>query len=147
MSPSVKPLDRATRMGDCDYPGALRSLGEGWRVAVSPDGRRYRLQPLISGPDGDCWGTPPSLVGLTLAALVSRGAGVVSGLAQACEGLPDDPALACPELTAQRQLLLAGLAADREKADAAKNERWRAFLRDQNEKRAARAFARALARS
>lgn len=143
MSPSVKPLDRATRMGECDYPGALRPVGEGWRVAVSPDGRRYRLQPLISGPDGDVWGSPPALVGLTLAALVARGAAVVSGLAQACEGLPDDPALACPELTAQRQVLLAGVAADREKADAAKNERRRAFLRDLNEKRAALSRGRA----
>jgi hypothetical protein len=84
------------------------------------------------------------LVGLTLAALVSRGAGVVAGLAQACEGLPDDPAFACPDLTAQRHALLAVFAAEREKAAAAKNERRRAFFRDQNEKRAALSRGRAL---
>ncbi|MEY4890079.1 MAG: hypothetical protein RIQ75_1209, partial [Pseudomonadota bacterium] len=75
MTAPPRPYDRAVRMGDSDYPGALRPVGEGWRVSVSPDGRRYRLQPLLSGPDGDVWGSPPSLVGLTLAALVSRGAG------------------------------------------------------------------------
>ena len=143
MTAPPRPYDRATRMGDSDYPGALRPVGEGWRVSVSPDGRRYRLQPLLSGPDGDVWGSPPFLVGLTLAALVSRGAGVVAGLAQACEGLPDDPALACPELAAQRQLLVAGVAVDREKADAAKNERRRAFFRDQSEKRLALSRGRA----
>lgn len=137
MSPSVKPYDRATRMGDGDYPGALRLVAEGWRVSVAPDGRRYRLQPLISGPDGDVWATPSGLVGLTLAALVARGAGVVAGLAQACEGLPDDPALAFPDLAAQRQALVAVVAVDREKADAANNERRRSFFLQQNEKRAA----------
>ena len=45
MTAPLRPYDRATRMGDSDYPGALRPVGEGWRVAVSPDGRRYRLQP------------------------------------------------------------------------------------------------------
>ncbi len=144
MTVPPRPYDRASRMGDSDYPGALRPVGDGWRVSVSPDGRRYRLQPLLSGSDGDFWGSPPALVGLTLAALVSRGAGVVAGLAQACEGLPDDPALACLDLTAQRQVLLAVVAAEREKAAAANNERRRAFFRDQNEKRAALSPGRAL---
>ena len=143
MTAPPRPYDRATRMGDSDYPGALRPVGEGWRVSVSPDGRRYRLQPLLSGPDGDVWGTSPAWVGMTLAALLARCSVVVPGLAQACEGLPDDPSLACPDLTAQRQVLLAGFAAERVKAAAAKNERRRAFFRDQNEKRAALSRGRA----
>ena len=143
MTAPPRPYDRATRMGDSDYPGALRPVGEGWRVSVSPDGRRYRLQPLLIGPDGDVWGTSPAWVGMTLAALLARCSAVVPGLAQACEGLPDDPSLACPDLTAQRQVLLAGFAAERVKAAAAKNERRRAFFRDQNEKRAALSRGRA----
>jgi hypothetical protein len=137
MRSPLRPLDRSTRMGDTDYPGALRPVAEGWRVSVSPDGRRYRLQSLLSGPDGPVWASPPALVGLTLAALVARGAGLVEGLAQACEGLPDDPALAAPELTLQRQAMIAGVVSDRVTTDALNNERRRSFLRQQNEKRAA----------
>lgn len=136
MTASPKSLDRATRMSDSDYPGTLRLAGEGWRVVVSPDGRRYRLQPLVRVPHGEVWVSPPSLVGATLSALLEKCAGVVEGLAEFCEGLPDDPALACPELVGQRQALLADLAAERSKASDRLKDRRADFFRKSAEKRA-----------
>jgi hypothetical protein len=103
----LRPLDRSTRMADADYPGTVRLVGDAWRVVVSPDGRRYRLQPLVRGADGDAWASPPSLVGSSLADLLRRSAGLVEGLPDVCAGLPDDPALALPELVAAYQVLAA----------------------------------------
>ena len=112
MTSPAKPLDRATRMSDPDYPGILRRGGN-WRVVVSPDGRRYRLQALVCVPAGEVWASPPALVGSSLSALLEKCAGVVEGLAEVCDGLPDDPALALPELVLQRQSLVSDLAAER----------------------------------
>ncbi len=108
MTARLRPLDRSTRMSDADYPGTLRLVGDAWRVVVSPDGRRYRLQPLVRGADGDAWASPPSLVGSSLSDLLRRSAASVEGLPEVCSGLPDDPALALPELVAAHQVLAAG---------------------------------------
>lgn len=119
-----KPLGRSTRMSDLDYPGALRQVGASWRVSVSPDGRRYRLQPSITHSDGSRgWDCPPGLVASSLAVLLAKFGGLVDGLATAVEGLPDSPAASAPELVLQRQRLLAEIAADREAVAQAASRR------------------------
>lgn len=111
MSGALDPLPLSVRMSDADYPGVIRSFGNGWRLVVSTDGRRYRLQPFAA--EQGIWFCPPRLVAASLAELCAKGASEVEGLAQACEGLPDDPALAVPGLADRRAAQLAALAANR----------------------------------
>lgn len=134
MRSAVNPLPLSCRMSDSDYPGVLRCFGGAWRLVVSPDGRRYRLQPLVG--DGVAWASPPRLVASSLSALCAKGAALVDGLAEACEGLPDDPALALPDLVAahavQSGLVAGGVA---RKAEALRARR-AAFFSAEAAKRA-----------
>ena len=136
MTAPPRPLDRSTRMSDSDYPGTLRLLGDGCRVVVCPDGRRYWLQPLVRGADGEAWASPPSLSASSLPALLQKCAALVEGLPEVCEGLPDDPALALPELVLQRKALLADVASDRAFASARLKDRRADFFRQSAENRA-----------
>lgn len=129
MTAPPRPWDRSTRMSDADYPGTLRLLGDGWRVVVCPDGRRYRLQPLVRGADGEAWASPPSLSASSLPALLQKCAALV-------EGLPDDPALALPELVCQRQALLGAVASDRANSASRLKDRRADFFRQSAENRA-----------
>lgn len=128
MSDPVKPLARSVRMSDADFPGVLRSLGNGWRLVVSPDGRRYRLQVMAQAGPQEAWASPPALVASSLSVLCARGAAVVEGLAEACAGLPDDPSQALPELVARREALLSAVASDRESALSLRRSRSKAFF-------------------
>lgn len=127
-SEPVQPLARSVRMSNPDYPGALRSFPNGWRLVVSPDGRRYRLQVLAQAEPQETWASPPALVALSLSVLCARGAAVVEGLAEACAGLPEDPSHALPDLVARREALLAGVASDREIALSLRRSRSEAFF-------------------
>lgn len=144
MSGAVKALDRSVRMGDGNYPGVLRCFGDAWRLAVSPDGRRYRLQPLAG--DGVSWASPPHLVASSLSALCAKCGALVDGMAEACKGLPDNPSLALPDLTAARAALVADIASERAQAAVAGRARTAAFFAAQAEKRAAKAPPRPLRR-
>lgn len=115
------PLSAYVRMSDADYPGVMRRLSSDWRLSVSMDGRRYRLQRVAADVAGRPWVSPPHLSASSLSKLLRKGAALVDGLAQACEGLPDDPAQACPSLTASHNaLLLAFQARDMRRADYAR---------------------------
>lgn len=140
MSDTGEALARSVRMSDSDYPGVLRCFGDAWRLSVSPDGRRYRLQPLAGGSMG--WASPPNLVASSLSALCAKGAALVDGLAEACEGLPEDPALALSDLVAARAALMAEISGDRARAGVARRVRAAAFFAGKAETRAAEALSR-----
>lgn len=101
-------------MSDGDYPGVLRCFGSELRLVVSPDGRRYRLQPLAG--DRVSWASPGALGAARLLTLLAKFAAQVDGLALACEGLPDDPTQALPDLVAARAALVAEIANERARA-------------------------------
>jgi len=90
-------------MSDDDYPGVLRLLSNDRRLVVNPAGTRYALQKLVQADGCSFWsGTSYA----RLSTLIAKQADKVEGLADACEGLPDDPALAAPDLQAARQSVL-----------------------------------------
>lgn len=140
MSGAVVALGRSVRMSDSDYPGVLRCFGGALRLVVSPDGRRYRLQPLAD--DGVSWGSPGAWGAARLSTLLRNCAAVVEGLALACEGLPDLPLYAVPDLVASRAALLAEITADRARAAVAAHARRAAFFAGKVETRAAEATPR-----
>jgi len=136
MRDPVKPLARSVRMSDPDYPGVVRYVGSGWRLVVSLDGRRYRLQPRAVVGSGEVWPSPPALVAFSLSELVGKCAASVEGLAQACEGLPDDPAQANPELAVRYSALRSEVATNRARASLVQREARASFFREQSAKRA-----------
>lgn len=136
MRDPVKPLARSVRMSDPDYPGVVRRVGSGWRLVVSLDGRRYRLQPLAVVGNGEVWPSPPALVASSLSELVSKCAASVEGLAQACEGLPDDPAQANPELAVRYSALLSEGSTDWARALSARRQAQAPFVHERAAKRA-----------
>lgn len=140
MSGAVAPLGRSVRMSDGDYPGVLRCFSDEMRLVVSPDGRRYRLQPLAG--DGVSWASPAAMGAARLSTLVAKFAAVVDGLALACEGLPDDPTQALPDLVAARAALVAEIASDRAAADVLRRARDAAFFAAKAETRAKEAALR-----
>lgn len=96
-------LSSAARMSQADWPGVVAVTASGWRVAVNAKGSRYALQSSFLGPDGvEVWAGRSYA---SRAKLLAAGVGV-DGLAEACEGLPEDPAQAVPALQAARAALL-----------------------------------------
>ena len=95
------PLPLSARMSDADWPGVVRQLGFGWRLAVSSDGRRYVVQTLAQTDQGPLWLSAGGRQPATLGKLVAKFAGTVEGLAEACEALPDDPAEGHPVFAAR----------------------------------------------
>ena len=96
------------RMSDHDYVGVLFVLGDDRRLAVNPAGTRYALQTLAQADGGSRW------VGVSFASLsnlLGKWGDKVVGLVDACGELPDDPALAAPDLRAARQSVLDAFAA------------------------------------
>ena len=93
----------STRMSDDDYSGVLRLLSNDRRLVVNPAGTRYALQKLVRADGCSFW---PGTSYARLSTLIAKQADKVEGLADACEGLPDDPALAAPDLQAARQSVL-----------------------------------------
>ena len=91
------PLNPYARMSDDDWPGKLLDLGPDTRLVVNAPGTRYALQKRLPADSegGFAWGGT-SYAKLT--SLLAKQAGLIDGLAQACADLPDDPALARPEL-------------------------------------------------
>lgn len=144
MSDAVVPLGRSVRMSDGDYPGVLRCFGDEMRLAVTPDGRRYYLQPLAG--DGVSWASPGALGASRLSMLLAKCAALVEGLAVACEGLPENPALALPDLVAARVALVAEIASERTAADVLRHARNAAFFAAKAETRAKEAALRRLPR-
>lgn len=123
MSSPVRARERVELMSDSDYPGVLRQVSDGWRLVVSPDGRRYRLQALVQVAYRDEWASLVHLQGMTLAVLLQRAGDEVEGLASACEGLPENPALAAPEFVAKRKAQVARVYPGRAAAAAARDQR------------------------
>lgn len=108
MTKHIGAYNSLSRMSDDDYAGALLSLGQGVRLVVNPAGTRYALQ--RSGVlDGQMVWAGASYA--TLSKLVLNQAAGCEGLAVACEGLPDAPCDALPELQQMRQDVLDGFAA------------------------------------
>ena len=99
----VREYSSSSRMSDDDYAGVLVHLGGGVRLSVNPAGNRYALQRSALVEGVTVWaGTSYA----RLSTLISKQGGTVDGLAVACDGLPDDPALAAPDLQAARQSVL-----------------------------------------
>lgn len=104
----IKPLDRDARMADANWPGVVAVLpGGGWRLAVNATGTRYALQTRIVTEGGEAWAGRSYA---RLSAVRAAGAERVRGLAEACEGLPEDPREAKPEVIAARAALGVALA-------------------------------------
>lgn len=98
----------STRMSDDNYSGVLRRLGDDRRLVVNPAGTRYALQELAQADGRSFWaGTSYA----SLSNLLGKWGYEVSGLADACGDLPDDPAFASPDLQAARQSVLDAFAA------------------------------------
>lgn len=129
MRDPVKPLARSVRMSDPDYPGVVRRVGSGWRLVVSLDGRRDRLQPLAVVGNGEVWPSPPALVASSLSELVSKCAASV-------EGLPDDPAQANLELAVRYSAFLSEVSTDRARALSARRQAQAPFVHERAAKRA-----------
>lgn len=144
MSGAVVPFGRSVRMSDGDYPGVLRCFGSELRLVVSPDGGRYRLQPLAG--DGVSWASPGAWAAARLSTLLAKCGSLVEGLAVACEGLPDNPALALPDLVAARVALVAEIASDQACAEVLCLARNAAFFAAKAEMRAKEAALRRLTR-
>lgn len=108
MTKDIGAYNSLSRMSDDDYSGALLLVGQGVRLVVNPAGTRYALQ--RSGVlDGQTVWAGTSYA--TLSKLVLNQAAECEGLAVACEGLPDAPADALPDLQKMRQDVLDGFTA------------------------------------
>lgn len=119
-------LTATSRSGDPDFPGVVRQVSDGWRVAVNPDGTRYQLQKLAATHAGDAW--VPIRSYASLSALLSAQASKVEGLAVACKGLPAIPAKASPKLKSARAEIKAAYTA----TDWRRNDYGRNIRRDGN---------------
>ena len=97
----VASLPLSARMGDADWPGVVCQLGSGWRLAVSSDGRRYVVQTLGQTDNGPMWFSAGGRQPATLPKLLAKFGPIVEGLAEACEGLPENPADALPIFAAR----------------------------------------------
>ena len=93
----------SSRMSDDDYAGVLVHLGGGVRLVVNPAGTRYALQWSRVEDGLTIWA---GISYASLGALFAKQAHKFDRLADACEGLPDNPALAAPDLQAARQSVL-----------------------------------------
>ena len=96
-------------MTDDDYSGVVRRIGSTVRVAVNPAGTRYAFQSRFEDKGETVW------IGQSyakLSTLVAKQAASCDGLALACEGLPDSPAAARPDLQEQRADILDAFAAN-----------------------------------
>ena len=108
-----KPLALSVRMSDSDYPGVVRVLSSDWRLSVSLDGSRYRLQTRVNRLSVDVWVCPPRLVAGSLSQLCDLASGLVASFDGALVGCPDDPFQALPELVRARSVQLALIASRR----------------------------------
>lgn len=91
-------LSPDVRMCDLAHPGVV-AAGDGWRIAVTLDGRFYRVQTPVEYPDGSGWQSLPGRAGV-LCKQVERVADRVPDLRDAAARLPDDPADAAPDFVA-----------------------------------------------
>ena len=105
------PLPLSARMSDADWPGVVCQLGPTGRLSVSSDGRRYVVQTLAQTDQGPLWLSAGGRQPATLRKLLAKFGGQVEGLAEACEGLPDDPAEGQPVFAARLQAQAEHLAA------------------------------------
>lgn len=80
---------------DADWPGVIARLPGDWRLIRDRDGKRYHVQRRADAPEGEVWVAPAKHKAKTRAALLSM-CPHIEGLAEACEGLPEDPAEALP---------------------------------------------------
>lgn len=96
-------------MTDDDYSGVVRRIGSTVRIVVNPAGTRYAFQSRFEDEGETVW------IGQSyakLSTLVAKQAANCDGLALACEGLPDSPAAARPDLQEQRADILDAFAAN-----------------------------------
>lgn len=101
MTDAIAPLPASARMSDPDWPGVVCDLGPGWRLSVSSDGRRYVVQMLGETDAGPRWFSAGGRQPATLGKLVAKFGLMVEGLAEACDGLPENPADALPVFAAR----------------------------------------------
>jgi hypothetical protein len=106
MPEAIAPLSVSVRMSDADYPGVVAHLGPLWRLSVDMACKRYTLQTCVQTDEGARWVTAGGRSPSTLPKLLAKFGAVVDGLADACNGLPQDPAQALPEFAASRRALV-----------------------------------------
>ena len=106
-------LSAAARVTDPDYPGLVARLGDAWRVVVSTDCCRYRLQRRVATVEGERWVSPPGRPPSRFASVVQAWGDAVPGLVTVAASLPVDPREAAPYFALARASLVERFAVER----------------------------------
>lgn len=109
MNDTAPTYNSRSRMSDDDYSGVVRRIGSTVRVVVNPAGTRYAFHRRFEEEGEVVW------IGSSyakLSTLLAKQAASCDGLALACEGLPDSPAAALPDLRKQHADIVAAFAAN-----------------------------------
>jgi hypothetical protein len=106
-------LSAEDRVSCPDWPGVLRWVSDGWRLAISSKCDKFLLQEFCTTVDGETFWNGQGRGRRSLVQLVSDFGDKVDGLALACDGIADDPAQAFPAFVAARGDLLECFEANR----------------------------------